>query len=80
MPQGGDDLPGGNHPGDNANALLTLADGSTVSTVNINAGRGWGNGQTHMATLNFPAAGAAVNNIRNLAHDYNRFWRRARRR
>lgn len=51
---GGDDLRGGSSPSDNANATLSFA-GGTAITTNINQGRGWGNGETHAVTLTLPA-------------------------
>jgi len=61
---GGDDLRGGNHASDNADVALTFAGGSTLTT-NINGGREWGNGQTHVALLKLPAAGLPVKDIRS---------------
>jgi hypothetical protein len=51
---GGDDLRGGGNPGDNANVTLNFAGGNRVTT-NVNAGRNWGNGQTHAARLALPS-------------------------
>ena len=59
---GDHDLPGGN---DNADVTLTFAGGTTV-TKNINAGRGWGGGQTHIARLTLPASGPAVKDIQSV--------------
>jgi hypothetical protein len=56
---GGDDLRGGN---DNADVTLNFVNGSTVTT-NINGGREWGNGQTHIAPLNLPNPAPRVSDI-----------------
>ena len=48
---GGDDLRGGN---DNADATLNFQGGNRT-TVNINRGRDWNNGDTHVVKLDFPA-------------------------
>ena len=52
---GGDDLRGGSHADDNANVTLTF-NGGSVTTSNVNQGREWGNGQTHVAVLKLPGA------------------------
>jgi len=59
---GGDDIRGGSNPGDNANVTLNFAGGSTT-TVNVNRGRSWENGQTHAAVLALPAGGVPVSAI-----------------
>jgi hypothetical protein len=59
---GGDDLRGGN---DNADVTLTFVGGSTL-TRNINAGREWGNGQTHIARLSLPASAPRVQDIQSV--------------
>ncbi|HXB71610.1 MAG TPA: hypothetical protein VNY05_25460 [Candidatus Acidoferrales bacterium] len=60
---GGDNLRGGN---DNADVTVTFAGGSTL-TKNINGGREWGNGQTHIARLTLPAAAPRVQDIQSVA-------------
>lgn len=62
---GGDDLRGGSNASDNADATLSFGDGSTVTT-NINAGRDWGNGQTHIAVLKLPGTAPRVDGIRDV--------------
>jgi hypothetical protein len=59
---GGDDLRGGN---DNADATLTFVGGSTMTT-NINRGREWGNGQTHIAQLRLPTTAPRVQDIESV--------------
>ncbi len=59
---GGDDLRAGNNASDNADVTLTFAGGNTV-TQNINGGREWGNGQTHIARLTLPATAPRVQDI-----------------
>ena len=59
---GGDDLRGGSNPGDNANVTLNFTDGSTT-TVNVNNGRSWENGQTHAVRLLLPATPMRVSDI-----------------
>ncbi len=59
---GGDDLRGGN---DNADVTLTFLGGSTL-TRNINGGREWGNGQTHIARLTLPATAPPVQDIQSV--------------
>jgi hypothetical protein len=59
---GGDDLRGGN---DNADVTLTFLGGSTL-TRNINGGREWGNGQTHIARLTLPAVAPPVQDIQSV--------------
>jgi hypothetical protein len=74
---GGDDLRGGNDDSDNADVTLTFLGGSTL-TGNINNGREWGNGQTHIAWLTLPATTLnyspecqkIVNNIEGLNHQH----------
>jgi hypothetical protein len=51
---GSDDLRGGSHPDDNADATIRLVSGATMVTTNINAGRRWGNSETHVAALSIP--------------------------
>jgi hypothetical protein len=51
---GSDNLNGGNGPNDNADAIVTLRNAPRVTIHNINAGRGWGNGEFHAANLNLP--------------------------
>ena len=46
------------------NSPGSFAGGSTLTT-NINGGREWGNGQTHVALLKLPAAGLPVKDIRS---------------
>jgi hypothetical protein len=59
---GKDDLRGGN---DNADVTLTFAGGTTV-TKNINQGRQWGNGQTHIARLALPATPPRVSDLQSV--------------
>jgi hypothetical protein len=56
---GGDDLRGGN---DNATATLNFVGGSRT-TANINSGRGWGNGQTHVVQLALPSPAPRASDI-----------------
>jgi hypothetical protein len=56
---GDDDLRGGN---DNADVTLKFLGGSTL-TRNINVGREWGNGQTHIARLTLPSPAPPVQDI-----------------
>lgn len=58
---GGDDLRGGSI----ANATLTFVGGSTL-TSNINGGRHWDNGQTHIARLALPPAHPRVQDIQGV--------------
>jgi hypothetical protein len=51
---GDDDIRGGSNPGDNANVTLNFVGGSKVTT-NVNAGRRWGNGETHAVRLALPS-------------------------
>ena len=62
---GGDDLRGGGNASDNADVTLTFVGGSTL-TRNINAGREWGNGQTHIAVLSLPATAPRVSDIQSV--------------
>jgi hypothetical protein len=62
---GSDDLRGGNHSGDNANVTLNFAGGASL-TSNINGGREWGNGQTHMAVLTLPPTPLRVRDIQSV--------------
>jgi hypothetical protein len=62
---GGDDLRGGSHASDNADVTLTFAGGSTITT-NINGGREWGNGQTHIAQLKLPSVAPPVKDIQSV--------------
>jgi hypothetical protein len=63
---GSDDLRGGGNATDNADVTLTLAARTSV-TRNINFGREWGNGETHIAELALPPGAAApVKNIRGI--------------
>jgi hypothetical protein len=59
---GGDDLRGGD---DNADATLTFVGGSTVK-ANINHGREWGNGQTHIAIFDLPTPAPRVQDIQSV--------------
>lgn len=52
---GDDDLRGGNSPGDNADAIVTLSSGPPITIHNINAGRHWNNNELHSANLFLPA-------------------------
>ena len=61
---GGDDLRGGSNANDNADVTLTFAGGSTL-TSNINAGREWGNGQTHIAELKLPNTAPRVQDVQS---------------
>jgi hypothetical protein len=61
---GGDDLRGGSNPGDNANVTLNLAGGArATTTVNVNGGRSWENGETHAVTLALPNPAPSVDDI-----------------
>jgi hypothetical protein len=51
---GDDDLRGGKGRNDNADVTLNLADGSSLTTTNINQFRTWNNGETHAVTLALP--------------------------
>lgn len=62
---GADNLNGGNGPNDNADVIVTLHNGRTVTIHNINAGRGWGNNEFHTANLNLPQ-GVKGGDITNL--------------
>jgi len=59
---GGDDLRGGN---DNADVTLTFVGGNTL-TRNINTGRHWDNGQTHIARLTLPSPAPRVQDIQSI--------------
>ena len=59
---GGDDLRGGGNPGDNADVTLRFVGGSTT-TVNVNAGRNWENGETHAVQLLLPAPSPRVSDL-----------------
>jgi hypothetical protein len=59
---GSDDLRGGGAPGENANVTLNFAGGSTT-TVSVNGGRNWGNGETHAALLTLPTPAPRVSDI-----------------
>lgn len=63
---GSDNLNGGNGPNDNADAIITLRGGRVIPIRNINAGRGWGNGEFHTANLNLPV-GVRAGDIVSLA-------------
>jgi hypothetical protein len=51
---GSDDLRGGNNSSDNADVILTLSNGQTISVDNINAGQDWGNNSVHTVSLQIP--------------------------
>jgi hypothetical protein len=59
---GSDDLRGGGTPGDNANVTLNFRGGSST-TVSVNGGRTWGNGETHVALLTLPLPAPPVSAI-----------------
>jgi hypothetical protein len=62
---GGDDLRGGDHAADNANVTLNFVGGTSL-TSNINGGREWGNGQTHVAVLTLPPTAPHVQDIQSV--------------
>jgi hypothetical protein len=59
---GGDDIRGGSNPGDNANVTLNFKNGSKT-TVNVNGGRSWENGETHTVELALPSPAPSVSDI-----------------
>ncbi len=66
---GGDDLRGGGSPGDNADVVLTLASGNTMTFANINASQDWGNNsveQVNLLALNSLPAGTTLGDISQL--------------
>jgi hypothetical protein len=59
---GDDNLRGGGRPGDNANVTLNFAGGS-ITTVSVNGGRTWENGETHAVVLTLPTPAPRVSDI-----------------
>jgi hypothetical protein len=59
---GEDDLRGGGTPGENANVTLNFGGGG-ITTVSVNGGRNWGNGETHAALLTLPTPAPRVSDI-----------------
>ena len=60
---GEDDLRGGGTPGENANVTLNLSGGGGITTVSVNGGRNWRNGETHAALLTLPTPTPRVSDI-----------------
>jgi hypothetical protein len=59
---GEDDLRGGGTPGENANVTLNFGS-SSITTVSVNGGRTWSNGETHAALLALPTPAPRVSDI-----------------
>jgi hypothetical protein len=62
---GGDDLRAGTGPDDNADVILTLADGQKITFSNINQSQNWPNGSVNLVTLPIPS-GLDAGEIANL--------------